>query len=321
MTYLKNLPFTLAVILVNIIVFVVAFVMAGSIEGHNWTITLLRLGAQFNPLTLDGEWYRIFTHAFLHGSPLHLLVNMYVLLYVGNAMEAKVGTRKFAFVFFVSALAAAINSLYWNLFTIGMGTSGAIFGLLGFSLVLNIFSSGKHAKPMVTLLIHFFLFVAVNLLMVERVYADFPAHFGGVIAGILIGFVSFAKGGRVGFGKVRVEYLMVVLLAGAFFLLPRSQVRYFKFFKQVVAAEDTTSQLLKEKLTDDDMRVFINNYHHWDDILARLNEQTNLPVALASDTFKMRRYIGLRKQENLFKKMVVQRETYTYLDSVEYLHQ
>jgi membrane associated rhomboid family serine protease/antitoxin component YwqK of YwqJK toxin-antitoxin module len=321
LTFVRRVPFTVSLILINIGVFIFTFIKAGTMSGPQWTITLLRLGAQFNPLALDGEWYRIFTHMFLHGSILHLAANMYVMAYLGSAMEWKVGTRKFAFVYFVSAIASAFSGLYWNLFTVGLGTSGAISGLLGFSLVYHIFFPGKSGKAMMILLLHFAVFVSVNLVIPEMAYADYAAQFGGVIAGIIIGFFSFGARHRATIGKVRIEYLMIGLLLILYFLLPRNQVRYFKFFKQVVAAEDTTKHLLKEKLTDDDMRTFIRNYHHWDDILTRLNDQRNLPVALASDTFKLRKYISLRKQENLFKKMVVQRETYTYLDSVEHLHQ
>ena len=313
---MKKVPLTFTVIFINTAMFVFCFFQPG-----DRTITLLRLGAQFNPLTLDRQWYRIFTHLFLHGSILHLVANMFVLAYLGYVMEGKVGTKKFAFVYFVSAIAAAFSGLYWNLFTIAIGTSGAISGLLGFCLVYHIFFPGKTGKAMMILLTFFAAFVAINLVMPQMVHADYAAQFGGVIAGIIIGFFSFASGRRAKIGTVRIEYLMIGLLLILYFLLPRNQVRYFKFFKQVVAAEDTTKHLLKEKLTDDDMRTFIRNYHHWDDILKRLNEQKNLPVGLATDTFKLRKYINLRKQENLFKKMVVQRETYTYLDSVEHLHQ
>ncbi|MGC1242372.1 MAG: rhomboid family intramembrane serine protease [Chryseosolibacter sp.] len=316
---LKRMPAALALIFINITVFVITCLIAGSPDSPDWTSTLLRMGAQFNPLTLDREWYRMVTHIFLHGSVVHLVVNMYVLIYAGYAIEVKVGTKKFVFLFFVCALAAALNSLYWNLFTIDVGTSGALSGLLGFSLVRNIFS-GNNGKSMILLLGHFGLFVVINLLIPARMHPDYAGQFGGVLAGILIGFISFAKGGSVGFSKVRIEYLLIVLLIGWFFMLPRFQVRYFKFFKQVVEAEDTTQHLLKEKLTDDDMRTFIRNYHHWDEVLTRLQEQTNLPPTLATDTFKLRNYISLRKKENVFKKTVVQQEAYIYLDSVEHLH-
>lgn len=313
--------FTLSVTIVTMGMFIFTLVRAGSTEGPNWTLTLLRLGAQYNPLALDGEWYRIFAHIFLHGSIAHLLVSTYLLLYTGVVMEPKVGTKKFAFVFFVSGVAAAFSGLYWNLFTIGVGTAGAISGLLGFMLVYNIFYSGKNGKPMLVLLMHFVAFAAVNILFPEQLYPDYAAQFGGVIAGIVIGFFSFAPRRREAASRVRIEYLLMGLLLSLYFMLPRNQVRYFKFFRQVVAAEDTTKHLLKEKLTDDDMRTFIRNYHHWDEILGRLNDQTNLPAGLGSDTFKLRQYIGLRKQENLYKKMVVQHETYTYLDSVERLQE
>ncbi|HEX8039757.1 MAG TPA: rhomboid family intramembrane serine protease [Chryseosolibacter sp.] len=315
----RKMPFTLTVVGMNVAVFIASFIVAGTLTGQKWTITLLVLGAQFNPLALDREPYRILTHMFLHGGIIHLALNMYMLLYAGLTMEAKVGTKKFAFVYFVSGIAAAFNGLYWNLFNIGVGASEAIMGLLGFWLVYQIFFPGKGGRQMVILLIHCIVFVSMNVLFPGWMYPDYAAQFAGVMAGAFIGFFSFAPGRRDAIGKVRVEYVMIVALVILFFLLPRNQVRYFKFFKQVVAAEDTTRHLLKEKLNDDDMRMFIKNYHHWEDILTRLDEQTNLPAGLGSDTFKLRKYIGLRKQENLFKKLVVQRETYTYLDSVEYL--
>jgi antitoxin component YwqK of YwqJK toxin-antitoxin module len=244
---------------------------------------------------------------------------MVVLAYAGYSIENSAGTKKFLFLFLVCGLASALNSLHWNLFTIDIGASGAIMGLLGFWLVRNILSA-NNGKSMLVLLIHFGVFVSMNLFLPEKLHPDYASQFGGVLTGILIGFVSFAKGGSIGFSKVRIEYLVIVLLIGWFFVLPRYQVRYFKFFKQVVAAEDTTTQLLKDKFTDDDMRTFIRNYHQWDEVLTRLQEQTNLPPELATDTFKLRNYISLRKKENIFKKTVVQHEAYTYLDSVDYLH-
>ena len=211
--------------------------------------------------------------------------------------------------------------MYWNLFTITVGTSGAISGLLGFYLVYYIFFSGKSARPMAVLLGHFTAFSAVNLFLPEMMYADYAGLFGGVMAGIIMGFISFAPARRESIGKVKIEYLMVPVLVVSFLLMPGHQVRYFKFFKQVVAAEDTTRHLLKEKLTDDDMRTFIRNYHHWEEIEARLRNQKDIPADLAPDTFKLARYIGLRKQENMLKKMVVQREAYVYLDSVDRLQE
>ena len=317
---IRTIPATLGLVLINTVVFVLTFVYAGSLDAQDSSLTLLRLGAQFNPLTLDREWYRIFTHMFLHGGLIHVAVNVMALLLIGYTLERRVGTKKLLFVYFLCGLAAALNGLYWNLFTIGVGASGAIFGLLGFSLVLNIYSAGKNGRSMIILLAIFSVFVIINLLLAEAMYADYAAHYGGVMTGIFIGFFSYVRRSRLAFTQVRIEYVMIPVLIVLYFLLPRYQVRYFRFFKQVVAAEDSTKHRFKENLTDDQyMRGFIKNVHHWEDVQARLREQTNLPPELATDTFKLRKYISLRKRENVYKKLVVQREAYVYLDSVEYL--
>lgn len=320
-THLRKIPFTLAIVFIDILVFAATWFIAGSLTESNWNITLLRLGAQFAPLTLDMQWHRVITHLFLHGSVIHLVISMYALLYVGYVLEHRIGSKKFAFIYFVCAIGSAIASLYLSLFTIGVGSSGVISGLLGFTLVYNIFFPGKTGKAMVILLIHFVVFAVVHLLFPDKMYADYPAMFGGVVAGIVAGFFSFSAGRHAVITRIKAEYFIVVVFVILFLLMPGYQVRYFKFFQQVVAAEDTTRYLLKEKLTDDDMRIFIRNYHHWDEILARLNNQRSLPADLASDTFKLRKYISLRKQENMLKKLVVQREAYAYLDSIDRLQE
>ena len=322
MQLLKKIPATLALIIINVGAFIFIYFQTGSFDERDWTVTVLRLGAQFNPLTLDKEWYRIFTHMFLHGGIIHLAVNMYALFFSGTRVEILVGTRKFLFLYVICGITAALNSLYWNLFTVGVGASGAIFGLFGFLLIADTFSKRKAGKSVYSVLIHLALFVGINLIIGSLLNADHAAHFGGLGAGILIAQSALTTGGVPALKKVRIEYYMLPVLFLFFISLPRNQVNYFRFFQQVVAAEDSARHRLKNNLTDDQhMRGFIKNYHQWDAVLASLNNQEGVPWQLAMDTFKLRRYISLRKQENLYKKSVVQHETYTYLDSVEVVQQ
>ncbi len=314
----KKIPATLGLIAINVIVFVYTYVEAGSPNNGDWTLSLLRLGAQFNPLTLDTEWYRMFTHMFLHGGILHLAVNMFALFSVGSDIEILVGAKKFTFVYFISGIASALNSLYWGLFTIGVGASGAIFGLFGFSLMINIFLSRRSGKSMTPVLINFAVFVGINLMIAKSVNADNAAHMGGLAAGMLIGLYALVKGEGAAFLKIKIEYFMIPVLLLVYFTLPRYQVHYYKFFQSVLSAEDSTRQRLKGNLTDEQyLKVFNKNISQWDTALAMLNRQSYLPPELSADTLKLRRYIGFRKKENEYKKKMIERESYVYLDSIE----
>lgn len=318
----RKIPATLGLIAVNTLVFILTYIEAGTLDGPGYTLTLLHMGAQFNPLSLDKEWYRIFAHMFLHGGIIHLAVNMYALFSVGSEIERLVGTKKFTLVYFVSGVASALNSLYWSMFSIGVGASGAIFGLFGFSLIVNIFLSRRSGRSMTPILINFAIFLGINLMIAKSVNADNAAHFGGLAAGIIIGLYSLATGGGAAFLKVKIEYFMIALLIVIYFALPRYQVSYYKFFQTIVATEDSTNHRLNRKLSDEAyLKVFTKNIHDWDSALALLNSQTYLPPQLAGDTMKLRRYISLRKQENTFKKSMLERESYIYLDSVEHVQE
>jgi membrane associated rhomboid family serine protease/antitoxin component YwqK of YwqJK toxin-antitoxin module len=316
--HFKKFPATIALVGVNIIVFAITYLKAGTLTDSGWTLSLLDMGALFNPLTLDKEWYRIFTHMFLHGGIAHLAVNMYALYSVGREVEILTGTKKFIVVYFISGIAAALNSLYWSMFSIGVGASGAIFGVFGFSLLIHIFLSKRSGRPMMPVLINFGVFVGINLMLAKVVHADNAAHLGGLAAGMAIGVHALARGGGAEFMKIQIEYAILALLVACFFSLPRYQVEYYRFFQYVLAAEDSTAARVRNNLTDAQyLSAFSTNRQQWDSALAMLNRQSYLPAVLASDTFRLRRYIGLRKREGDFKRIMIERESYIYLDSVD----
>jgi membrane associated rhomboid family serine protease/antitoxin component YwqK of YwqJK toxin-antitoxin module len=314
----RAMPATLALLASNLIVFILTWFHAKASGDKTSALTLLEMGAHFSPLTLDEEWYRIFMHTFLHENALRLAVNMYALLAVGSGIEKIAGSKKVLIVYLVSAVASALNTAYWNLFSITTGASGAISGLFGFMLVANIFLPGKSRKRLVKILIHLGIFLTGNLLLTSPVHANMAGDLAGLATGMLIAIQVPATSGGAAFKKVRIEYLFIPVLVAVYFLLPRYQVHYYQFFQKLAAAEDSGNQRLRENLSDPrGIDPFISGANEWDEILAALNKLPELPPQLAADTFRLRRYVHLRKQENIFKKTMLQRESYVYLDSVD----
>jgi membrane associated rhomboid family serine protease/antitoxin component YwqK of YwqJK toxin-antitoxin module len=316
MQLFRKAPATISLILINVIVFAFEYLIIESREGPAWTLGLLRLGAQFNPFTLDKEWYRIFTHMFMHGGILHIAMNMYGLYSVGLEIESFVGTKKFLWVYFLSGISSGLSSLYFGLFAISVGASGAIFGMFGFALIVNIFFNKKDGRPIGPILVNFLIFLGINLVIAKSVNADNAAHFGGLTTGLLLGLFSLAT--HASFSKLKLEYLFVPLFLIVYFLLPRYQVNYYKFFQKVVAIEREAKKEMATKPSDDEyLKKFRQTNEAWDSALMMLNREDYLPKQLSGDTFKLRHYINWRKKENDFRITMIERESYIYLDSVE----
>jgi membrane associated rhomboid family serine protease/antitoxin component YwqK of YwqJK toxin-antitoxin module len=315
--FVRRFPATNILLIVNLLVFIFSYAQVYTFSEPEWTLNLLHLGALFNPYALNHQEYRIFTHLFLHGHILHLAFNMYALYTVGSSVEQETSTQKFLWVYFLSGIAAALNSLYWNLFTIGVGASGAIFGLFGFSLVINLFHSRKEGNSVMSILVNFIIFLGINLLFAKALNADNSAHLGGLGMGIVIGLFSlFAKRS---FSEVGIEYLIIPVLLLVYFALPRYQVTYFAFFQKVMAIEDSTQDLFQKKNVSDGefIKAFKKTNLEWDSALHLLNATSYLPEILHEDTFKLRRYISWRKKEGEFRIIMVEHESYIYLDSIE----
>jgi membrane associated rhomboid family serine protease/antitoxin component YwqK of YwqJK toxin-antitoxin module len=318
----RHYPVTLALIVVNLFVYAVVWLSWDRAGENTWILTLLDHGAQFAPLSLGGQFYRVFTHMFLHSNVIHLAVNMYALYVVGSELERTETSVRFVWIYFLSGIGASITSLYWSLFEVGVGASGAIFGLFGYSLLINIVSVRREGGSLIPVLVNFILFVIINLAFAKALNADNAAHMGGLVTGFLFATGSYFSGRRKDTVLPSVfTYSFLTLLLVLFILLPRHQVSYYNFFQYVVDTEDRVREELSAKgLKDAEYLEFMKEHAGmWDSAGVKLNSLSVVPGFLHQDTFRLRRYIALRKLENEYWIRILGEEEYVFMDSIEHV--
>jgi membrane associated rhomboid family serine protease len=166
---------------INVVVYVLQLAVGPALEHRFWLIAGPAFDPRINQVVgvADGEYYRLLTAAFLHGSILHIALNMYALYLFGPQVEAALGRVRFLALYLASALGGSALSYYFsNPSTPSLGASGAIFGLLGAFLVLNRKLGRDSSAIFVLIVINLaFGFIAPNI--------DWRAHIGGMITGAL----------------------------------------------------------------------------------------------------------------------------------------
>jgi membrane associated rhomboid family serine protease len=113
----------------NVLVFTSMLFAAGALGEPQ---TLIAWGANFTPLTTNGEWSRLLAATFVHGGVLHLAATIAGLVPLGLVLERAVGRVTFAAIYLAAGLVAAVTSL-WTMSptSVSFGASGAIFGIYG----------------------------------------------------------------------------------------------------------------------------------------------------------------------------------------------
>lgn len=135
----------------------------------------------------QGEWYRIFTVALVHGGLTHLGFNMWALYILGTPIEHAFGRVRFLTIFIISLIAGSLTSLALAAQNqVSVGASGAIFGLFGAFAVVGK-RIGADVRSIVVLIgINFALdFILPNI--------DWHAHLGGLVGGALAALVILRK--------------------------------------------------------------------------------------------------------------------------------
>jgi membrane associated rhomboid family serine protease/Flp pilus assembly protein TadD len=149
---------------------------------------LLQWGANFGPLTIGGQWWRLLSSIFVHLGLIHLAVNMWCLWDLGSFAEGIYGRAVFLAIYLVSGVIGAIFSLAWRPFSIEAGASGAIFGVAG-ALIAS-FLLGHLPFPRRTAkaaLLGVIIFAGYNLFVgFVGNGAGNAAHIGGFLSGLLI---------------------------------------------------------------------------------------------------------------------------------------
>ncbi len=173
---------------------------------------LVRVGANFGPYTVSGQWWRLLTCLFVHAGLLHIAFNMWCLWDLGRLAESLYGHWTLAALYLICGLSASLGSILWNPSVLSVGASGAIFGIVG-ALIAS-FYLGEFSLPRAALggtLRSLLIFTGYNLFfgaVIAR--TDNAAHIGGLVMGLILGalIARFAP------GRDDVMRRIAVLLAG-----------------------------------------------------------------------------------------------------------
>lgn len=152
---------------------------------------LVKFGANYGPLILQGEVWRLFTSMFLHIGAQHLAFNFIGLIAFGFEMERLYGRARFITIYLLAGLFGSLASFaIRGPMTYSAGASGAIFGVVGMQLAFFLFyrrrlgEFGRRQRNTALILIGVSLLLGCSGLMP----ADNYAHLGGFLAGFVLGY-------------------------------------------------------------------------------------------------------------------------------------
>jgi len=145
--------------------------------------------AKSNDLIRDGQFWRLFTPALVHGGIGHIGFNMYALLAFGTGLERAFGHGRFFLLYALGAFAGNVLSfLFTNADSVGAST--AIFGLIGAELIFLIQNRKLFAHQFQSAIGNVIFIIAVNLFLGLAPSIDNWGHIGGLVGGLM--FASFA---------------------------------------------------------------------------------------------------------------------------------
>ena len=194
---------TIAIVAITVLAFGYEFIAGLDAVARQW-------GMWPWAIALDGEFYRLATSIFLHGSVMHIFFNMFVLWTIGPQVERILGHARFLVLYLVAGLGGAVVSYtFSDPRTVSVGASGAIFGLMGALVVLGRRrgsprgvearrngspgeqsqrqGNGGGGDPFKQVLVLIVINVAIGFLPGGNI--DWRAHLGGLVTGAAVAAV------------------------------------------------------------------------------------------------------------------------------------
>lgn len=325
--------FTPLIVITNILVFVamiatgVHILTPGGEQLVNW-------GANYGPLTLSGEWYRLLTCTFLHIGLVHLLFNMYALLYIGLLLEPYLGKWRFLVAYIGTGIIASSASLIWNSGAISAGASGAIFGMYGLFLALLVTKHiNNEARKSLLLSIGFFVFYNLLNGIKPNSGIDNAAHIGGLISGFVLGLIytpSLNKSDKRSMQTVSfiaTGLLVAASVVFASFYAPNYVTDYNQkldtFSKLEKTAIDALNDIDNHPKAEQLEIIKHDGIENWEKIidLFPASEMVDMPYAVFQQSQTLKKYSELRLEYYKLIYKAVDEQTNSYDDQLNMYNQ
>jgi membrane associated rhomboid family serine protease len=152
---------------VLIVVYLATGIVGGNLLSLNYDVFYPVV--QVNAAVWHGAVWMLFTSMFLHANPTHLGGNILFLLIFGTSLEEQVTRRKWLVTYLASGFVGSLTFLVLGGDAVGVGASGAIWGLLGAA------GGWKGVVGMV-------FYIGLNIFA----GGGFLAHAGGLVAGLAL---------------------------------------------------------------------------------------------------------------------------------------
>jgi membrane associated rhomboid family serine protease len=176
---------------VNIVVFLAMVVAGLGVESFR-ADDLMAWGANYRPAIHGVGAYRLISSQFVHGGLLHLVNNLYGLFFAGICLTPVLKNKRMILCYLACGLGGSVASILSHPATVSVGASGAIFGLFGIALTLDLLGDKRLAVLRKFILINTTVFICFNLLLgaISR-GIDNAGHVGGLITGVALGIAIF----------------------------------------------------------------------------------------------------------------------------------
>jgi membrane associated rhomboid family serine protease len=145
--------------------------------------------------TRSGEWWRLLTAMFAHGSLMHVMGNSMALLALGAWMETESPRLRLPLVYLLSGLTGSMASLVLIPHGNSVGASGAIVGVGGYLFVL----ARRRPRDVPAALrgvTSQFVFMVIFIGVIGYFFVDNAGHAGGVVMGGLIALMTVPRVGE-----------------------------------------------------------------------------------------------------------------------------
>jgi len=162
----------------------------GLFRGFDWELMVRFGGGLSVPQQMGdgaitgGEWWRLVTPIFMHGSMMHFFFNSFLLVQLGPLAQQVYGSRFWPIYLLCGLCGSAASQLTRPTMTVG--ASGAIMGLIGLLLVHGLRNRSQLGQAMKSLLIRLLVYTVV-LSFVFNI--DHRNHAGGFLCGALLAFL------------------------------------------------------------------------------------------------------------------------------------